>query len=248
MIDPAPVELLAEIDSTNAEALRRAGAGRRDPHWIVALRQTAGRGRRARTWESPAGNLYATLLLPVQVSPARAATLSFVAALAVMDMLDPLAGAERVSLKWPNDVMVAGRKAVGILLESAIQHDNALTLAIGVGVNLAHGPHNPERPAIALADLGIAPPSPQDAASALAAAFARRFAQWEGQGFSATRAAWLARAGGLGRPIIVRLAQETLEGVFAGLDEAGALRLALPEGTERAISAGDVFFPDEGRG
>jgi BirA family biotin operon repressor/biotin-[acetyl-CoA-carboxylase] ligase len=240
-----PIEVLAEIDSTNAEVLRRIAQGRTDAHWLVALRQTAGRGRRARGWESPQGNLFATLLLPLEVAPHQAATLSFVAALAVMDVLDSLVGPAQVTLKWPNDVMVAGRKAVGILLESDWSRDGGLMMALGVGINLAHAPAAPERPAIALAELGIIPPSPQDAAARLAAAFAARFETWRMQGFAATRAAWLARAQGLGGQVVARLTLRTHEGVFEDLDETGALVLREGCGKRRLITAADVFFPDE---
>lgn len=245
MSGPAPIEVVAAIDSTNAEILRRIAQGRTDPHWLVALSQTQGRGRRARGWESPPGNLFATLLLPLEVEPHEAATVSFVAALAVMDVLDGLLGAAEVTLKWPNDVMVAGRKAVGILLESDWSRDDRLVMAVGVGINLAHAPVAPERPAIALAALGIVPPAPHDAAAMLAAAFAARFETWRTQGFAATRAHWLARAQGLGGPVVARLTLRTHEGVFEDLDETGALVLREAGGKRRLITTADVFFPDE---
>jgi BirA family transcriptional regulator, biotin operon repressor / biotin---[acetyl-CoA-carboxylase] ligase len=240
----APIEVLPEIDSTNAEVLRRIAKGRTDPHWVLALSQTKGRGRRARGWESPPGNLFATLLLPLEVEPHEAATLSFVTALAVMDVLDRLAGPERVTLKWPNDVMVAGKKAVGILLESDWSRDDRLMMAVGVGINLVHAPIAPERPAIALADLGLVPPPPEEVANQLAGAFAERFGQWRDQGFAATRTAWLSRAQGLGGPVVARLTLRTHEGVFEDLDDTGGLVLRDADGKRRLITAADVFFPD----
>src|SRR5271163_321715 len=110
---PAPIEALEEIDSTNAEARRRAEAGARGPLWITAERQTAGRGRRGRAWETGPGNLAATWLGVTDKPPAEAAQISFVAALAVADMTAAHVPATLVTLKWPNDVLIAGRKAAG---------------------------------------------------------------------------------------------------------------------------------------
>src|SRR3984957_6921346 len=109
-----PIEALEEIDSTNAEARRRAEAGARGPLWITAKRQTAGRGRRGRAWETGAGNLAATLLIHTDKPPAEAAQVSFVAALAVADLAAAFVPASLVSLKWPNDPMIAGKKTAGI--------------------------------------------------------------------------------------------------------------------------------------
>src|SRR5690349_9275296 len=142
-----PIEALDEIDSTNAEARRRAEAGDSGPVWITAERQTAGRGRRGRSWETGKGNLAATLLCVTQKPPVEAAQVSFVAALAVADLAAAFVPAALVSLKWPNDPMIAGRKASGILVESGPHPGGGLWLAIGIGVNLATPPLSPERPA-----------------------------------------------------------------------------------------------------
>ena len=129
-----------------------AERGETGPLWIVARRQSAGRGRRGREWSSETGNLAATLLTVVRRPPAEAAQLTFVAALAVADLLDAYAPPALVSIKWPNDVMLDDRKASGILLESGAHDSGGLWLAVGIGVNLAHAPTNTERPATALAD------------------------------------------------------------------------------------------------
>ena len=114
---------LETVDSTNAEALRRAEAGAPDGTFVWARRQEAGRGRQAKPWSSPAGNLYTSLLLRPACAPARAAELSFVAAVAVADTVADLLGpaGPAVSCKWPNDVLVDGAKISGILLESRTQ-------------------------------------------------------------------------------------------------------------------------------
>ena len=225
-----------EIDSTNEEARRLAAAGQSDPVWITADRQTAGRGRRGRSWDSPTGNLAATLLIAPGKSAAECAQLSFVTAIAAADAVSAFAPEAEVKVKWPNDVLAGGRKLVGILLES--QSD---WLAIGVGMNLAHFPHATERPATSIAALGVAPPSRDDALLQLASGFAKWYEVWRGAGFSPIRDAWLARAAGLGGRIRARLSNEETSGVFEGIDGTGALLLREVGGL-RAIAAGEVFF------
>ncbi|KAB7739289.1 biotin--[acetyl-CoA-carboxylase] ligase [Parvibaculum sedimenti] len=237
----------AEIDSTNEEAKRLGEAGEPGPIWITAERQTAGRGRRGREWVSPSGNFMGTLLLRPQANPRKAAELSFVAALAVHDAVDGLlspALRPDLKLKWPNDLLHGGKKLAGILLESSgIAGGELAWLAIGIGINLAQYPEGVEYPATSLAALGVTDVTPDDALERLAAAFDRRIRQWRDvQGFAAIREAWLARAAGLGGSITVRLADETFDGVFAGLAPDGALEVRTASGETRQISAGDVFF------
>src|SRR5690606_23506477 len=107
--------------------------------------------RRGRAWDSEAGNLFATLLTTTPRSPAEAAQVTFVAALAVADLLDAWAPPSLVTIKWPNDVMLAGEKAAGVLVESGAHAAGGLWLAVGIGVNLVHAPEGTERPATALA-------------------------------------------------------------------------------------------------
>jgi BirA family biotin operon repressor/biotin-[acetyl-CoA-carboxylase] ligase len=246
LAEAAPRLILEDTDSTNAEARRMAERGETGPLWIVARRQSAGRGRRGREWSSETGNLAATLLTVVHRPPAEAAQLTFVAALAVADLLDAYAPPALVSIKWPNDVMLDGKKASGILLESGAHDSGGLWLAVGIGVNLAHAPTGTERPATALADhlrgdVG-APPSIERAAEALAQAFATWMDRWMTLGFQPVLDAWAARAPGLHGPCTARLSHETLTGQAEGVEPDGALRLRLPSGDLRRISAGDVFF------
>lgn len=242
----APVLLLDQTDSTNAEARRRAEAGETGPLWIVARRQTAGRGRRGRAWESDTGNLFATLLTTTRKPPAEAAQVTFIAALAVADLLDGWAPSSLVTIKWPNDVMLAGQKSSGILVESGAHAAGGLWLAVGIGVNLAHAPEGTERPATALvhhlAAEHAAPPSIDAAADRLAEAFGTWMRRWEELGFQPILDAWAARAPGLDGPAVARLGHETIEGRAEGVAADGALRLRLADGSLRLISAGDVFF------
>lgn len=231
------------IDSTNEEAKRLAASREPGPIWISAVRQTAGRGRRGRTWESPSGNLAATLMLRPGKSATECAQLSFAAAIAACDMLADFAGKTEVRVKWPNDVLADGRKIAGILLESASQGGEAPSwLAVGIGVNLASHPDGTEFPATSLAALRVPMPAAEDALLHLAAHFARWYDVWRAEGFPAIRDAWLARAAGLGGRIRARLTHEEANGVFEGLDENGALLLRESAGRVRAIPAGEVFF------
>lgn len=234
---------LEETDSTNEEARRRAAAGERGPLWIVARRQTAARGRRGRAWSAPEGNLSATCLLRPVLPPAQAALLSFAACLAVAETFDVLAPAAEVRLKWPNDALLNGRKAAGVLLEGAGGGARLDWLAVGIGLNLAHAPAPmPEAwpPTSVAAETGAAP-GPEDALGLLAPAFAHWARRLEHEGFAPLRAAWLARAARLGEKIVARLPSEAVEGVFADIDEAGALVLSRCGGLRR-IQAADVHF------
>lgn len=251
---PAPRLILDEIDSTNLEARRKAERGEVGPLWIVARRQSAGRGRRGRAWSAPEGNLSATLLTTTQRPPAEAARVSFVAALAVAETISLYVPESLVGIKWPNDVLIDGRKAAGILVESgaltASRGDGAgLWLAVGIGINIRAHPEDVERPATHVGahlrpELREAP-SIEQAAEALAASFARWQSLWEGAGDGPVLDAWSRRARGLHGPCTARLGHETLTGRADGLAEDGALRLIDHAGRLHLISAGDVFFGEQ---
>jgi BirA family transcriptional regulator, biotin operon repressor / biotin---[acetyl-CoA-carboxylase] ligase len=230
-----------DIDSTNAEALRRARAGEQGPLWIVARTQSAGRGRRGRAWVSTAGNLYATLLISDPSPPDAAPQLSFVAALAVNDAIVALTHelAPRLRLKWPNDVLCDERKLAGILIEG--EGTRPLSVATGIGVNCAHHPQDAGYPAIDLHACG-APTSPDRLFRALSATMMRRLLQWnKGERFDTVRADWLRHASGIGGDIRVRLMDRDLTGRFESLDGTGHLILRRADGGVENISAGDVF-------
>jgi BirA family biotin operon repressor/biotin-[acetyl-CoA-carboxylase] ligase len=242
-VDRAPIVALEEVDSTNTEARRRVAAGETGPLWITAQRQSAGRGRRGRAWETGAGNLAATYLFTTARRPAEAAQVSFVAALAVADLAGAFVPASLVSLKWPNDLMLAGRKGAGILVESGAGSGHPLWVAVGIGVNLATAPEAPERPATTFAaHMRSPPPAPLDALAVLAGALERWRQTWERAGFGPIAEAWTQRAHGIGERCVARLSDETVEGIAEGLDGDGALRLRTASGEVRRITAGDVFF------
>lgn len=234
---------LGIVDSTNEEARRRCEAGAGDGCVIWAEQQTQGRGRRGRSWLSPRGNLYVSIIVRPRVQPPAYAQLSFVAALAVADAVGQhLPAGSMIGCKWPNDVLVRGRKVAGLLLESeAGRGPGADWLVAGIGINVAWAPEDEAvlYPATALAAEGSGAAA-ADVLGSLLTAFGRWRSTWEQDGFAAIRAAWLARAHGLGEEVVVRLETETLKGVFRDLDPSGALILAQDRGV-RTITAGDVF-------
>lgn len=225
------------IGSTNADALERARAGERGPLWIVARRQTAGRGRRGRTWVSEPGNLYATLLLTDASPPERAAELSFVAGLAVHDAVASriLGLSGRLALKWPNDCLIDGCKFGGILIEG-----EGRAIAIGIGINCTHHPAGTAFPATDLAAAGVRA-RPDGVFEALAEAMIGRVVQWNrGEGFAAIRKDWLDRAYARNESIRVTGPDGVCTGRFETIDDTGRLILRLADGTTQAIAAGDV--------
>jgi BirA family biotin operon repressor/biotin-[acetyl-CoA-carboxylase] ligase len=232
-----------EIDSTNEEARRRAEAGAAAGTVIWAGRQTDGRGRRGRSFISPPGNCYSSLILRPRVVPAAAAQLSFVTALAVAETVAALLPVgPRVTCKWPNDVLIDGAKCSGILLESRIGGGAVEWVIIGTGINVASHPDGLESRATSLHALGglaTVETVLEDYTERLATWLKR----WETDGFLPIRAAWLLWADGLGLPVRVRLADATIDGVFEALDEQGALVLLDKDGSRRRIAAGEVFRP-----
>jgi BirA family biotin operon repressor/biotin-[acetyl-CoA-carboxylase] ligase len=167
--------------------------------------------------------------------------------LAAADLVDSvLPGQARC--KWPNDILVAGRKVAGILLESALRRAHEVDwVVLGIGVNLAHHPGlGPPRPSASLVEAGATPMTPEEALPRIVEALARWRDTWERNGFAAIRTAWLARAHGLGGSVTVSSGHTAFTGMFEGLDADGALVLLEEGGTRRRIAAGDVFFGDAG--
>ncbi|MDH3228345.1 MAG: biotin--[acetyl-CoA-carboxylase] ligase [Alphaproteobacteria bacterium] len=236
---------LESIDSTNAEAARLARDGAADGTVVWAKRQTAGRGRHGRNWESPEGNLYTSLLLRPEAAPAEAAQLTFVAALALGQTLDGVIPVgSNLAFKWPNDVLLDGRKVAGILLESSGSRNGRLDwLAVGCGLNIQHFPQDiAGYPATSLCAAGVVEPEIGNLLATFVDAFAVWRARWQGEGLGPVRDAWLARAARVGGEVTVRLPGNELRGIFMGLDAGGAMLLDLPDGSRRTVTAGDVFF------
>jgi BirA family transcriptional regulator, biotin operon repressor / biotin---[acetyl-CoA-carboxylase] ligase len=248
----AGVRLIAHevLVSTNAEALSLAGRGERGPLWVTAGRQTGGRGRRGRTWVSERGNLFASLLLTDTAPAEHWPELAFVAALAIHDAVAEVAPALRaqIAIKWPNDLLLAGKKFAGILIEGEGGAEGTGSVAVGIGVNCVSHPGDTDYPATDLKAAG-AEVSADAVFTALSAKMLGRLAQWnDGDHFSTIRADWLARAAGRGEQIQVRLAEnDVVSGRFEDVDETGRLVLSLPDGSRKAVAAGDVVALGEGR-
>lgn len=240
MIPSPSIRLVEETGSTNADLVVavRNGHGWPAATWLVARRQTSGRGRQGREWFDGTGNFMGSCAVLVDEMDPPPASLSFVAALAVRDAAVEALGADNdIALKWPNDVLLSGGKLSGILLEMVRGH-----IVVGIGVNLAHAPDLPDRKTAALADQ-IAPPALEDFAASLAGHFARRLDVWRSHGLSRTLAQFLGQSiHAQGSPVTVHDTDGSqLTGSFAGLDESdGALRLRLADGCERVIRAGDI--------
>jgi len=243
-LDPAAaaagVRLLtyAEVGSTNVEALLRARGGEQGPLWIVAARQTAGRGRHGRAWVSEAGNLHATLLLTDAAPAPRLPELALVAAVALHDATAEAVPSlqPRLMLKWPNDLLCDGAKLAGILIEG-----EGRAVAVGIGVNCRHHPAGTGYPATDLAACGAAV-SPDHLFGVLSRRVVQRLGEWQrGAGFAGIRRAWLARTQGLGSAIAVRVGERESRGRYEGIDEHGRLLLRSADGMLTTIAAGDVF-------
>lgn len=241
MNQPLPVIWHDTLDSTNAEAKRLALAARFTEHWIAARRQTAGRGRLGRTWQSPSGNLFATALVAVPGGVVEALRLPFAAALAVHDAASAFAPNAEIALKWPNDVRCDGAKLSGILVESGAGPAGQWA-AVGIGINVATAPEAVDQPATSLAAIsqGLVP-TPEVVLEALSNAFSTRMRQARDD-FGLTRTDWCARAEGRTGLIQATVGERVLEGWFAGLADDGGLMLDLPSGGRETIRAGDVHL------
>ena len=224
----------AVLPSTMDAARACARDGAPDGTVVVAGRQTQGRGRQGRDWFSPEGNLYASILLRPGLPPARLSELGFVVALAVADVVDAVLPGGRARLKWPNDVLVDGRKIAGILVE--ISEDNAAV--VGIGLNIVQAPDATTYPVTCLHEVGLGV-SPEVALTQLLAVLEVRLADWSEHGFARARAAWLARGPVPGDVVSVRIGTRIDSGRFVGLDSDGALLLA-EDGTLRRVVVGEV--------
>tara|TARA_R110002020_G_scaffold26365_1_gene85211 strand:+ start:15281 stop:16111 length:831 start_codon:yes stop_codon:yes gene_type:complete len=246
------------IGSTNAEALAAAASGDPGGIWFAARQQTAGRGRRGRPWESPHGNLAATLLIVPDCDPTLSATLGFVAGVSLsralsvvlpdglvrigVDGADGQDGRSRIALKWPNDVLADGAKLSGILLEAHRLPDGRQAIAIGIGVNVVAAPQGLPYPATSLQELGV-PRQAEDVFVALSDAWTESFSLWDdGRGIDAVLTHWRASAAGIGAPVAVNQDGAVLRGIFESIDDVGRLIVRAEDDRLIAITAGDVHF------
>lgn len=226
-----------ELDSTNDEALRLAERGAPGGTVVAALRQTAGKGRQGRHWIGLPGNLNASFLIRPAPAPSEAPKLGFAAALAVADTLAHyLHPSLRPRLKWPNDVLLAGGKVAGILVEST-----GNWVVIGIGINLAAAPSDTPYPAESLSTF-TSPPTPAEALAFLQSSLQAWLTRLERDGFEPIAAAWLALGPPPDAELVIHTGAETISGRFAGLGPDGELLLVTPAGT-RKIASGETVCP-----
>ncbi|RYE07963.1 MAG: biotin--[acetyl-CoA-carboxylase] ligase [Hyphomicrobiales bacterium] len=247
-----------EIGSTSTEAAHAAETGDVGEIWFAALKQTAGRGRRGRAWETPSGNLAASLMIVPDCDPAIAATLGFVAGVALnralnetlpegilkqgVDGAGPASGPGRVALKWPNDVLADGAKLAGILLEAQKRTDGRHAVVIGFGVNIVSAPTGLPYPATSLADLkaGV---TAETIFAALAEEWVVAYELWDnGRNVPDILRLWRASAAGIGAEVAVRRDGDVVRGIFESIDDSGRLIVRANDNSRIAITAGDVHF------
>jgi BirA family biotin operon repressor/biotin-[acetyl-CoA-carboxylase] ligase len=246
------------VGSTNSEALAAAAAGDPGGIWFAAPQQTEGRGRRGRQWESPRGNLAASLLVIPEADPTVAATLGFVAGVSLssalsailpgglvkvgIDGADALSDNSRIALKWPNDVLADGAKLAGILLEASKLADGRHAIVIGFGVNAVAAPQGLPYPATSLVELGVNRTA-EDVFEALSDAWVDAFSTWnDGRGVGPVLEQWRMSAAGIGAPVAVTQDGQVLRGIFETIDDAGRLIVRADDDRRIAITAGDVHF------
>ncbi len=241
-----------EIGSTSTEAAKAAELGDAGEVWFAALKQTAGRGRRGRAWETPSGNLAASLMIVPDCDPAITATLGFVAGVALNRALAAtlpdglikhgIDGASRVALKWPNDVLADGAKLAGILLEAQKRPDGRHAVVIGFGVNIVSAPSGLPYPATSLSELGAMVPA-ETIFSALAEEWVVAYELWDhGQNVGDILRLWRASAAGIGAEVAVARDGDVVRGIFESIDDSGRLIVRANDNSRIAISAGDVHF------
>lgn len=232
------IRTVAATVSTNDDVARFARDGGAEGLWLSAERQSGGKGRHRRAWQSPPGNLHASTLVRPRRGDPPPATLALVAAVALDQLLGAHLDPGRLQIKWPNDVLVDGAKISGILLEGV---EGAVV--IGFGVNLRHHPDDLDRPTTSLAVAGGGAPEASAFLADLAEAFGHWLARWRDEGLAPVRRRWMERAHPIGTPLGAAAGDgETIEGLFDGLADDGALRLRLADSTVHVMHAGDVFL------
>ncbi|MHB8092809.1 MAG: biotin--[acetyl-CoA-carboxylase] ligase [Syntrophales bacterium] len=243
-----PLHYFENVDSTNAVAMRLAQEGATEGTMVLADRQTAGRGRLQRVWQSPAGcNLYFSFILRPKIDMAKAAQFTFLAGVAVADTIASFCP-DGVEIKWPNDVLINNRKVCGILSELRTENGRmAAIVGIGINVNMKRDDFVPEYRQIAtslLEETGRRHPR-EEVLCSFCTNFQRRHELFLSEGFGPIRQVWLSRTKMLGKNVRILFGTEIKEGVVSGLDEDGALLLAGATGAVERIIAGDATIIKE---
>ncbi|MDE1151213.1 MAG: biotin--[acetyl-CoA-carboxylase] ligase [Micavibrio sp.] len=231
---------LQTVGSTNSYARDLAKDGAQPFTIVWSHEQTAGKGRQGNVWVSNRGNLFMTVILRPNIAAPLTGQLSFIAAVALAETLkELLPQMVNIDLKWPNDLLLNGKKAAGILLESEINgHKPVEWVIVGMGVNVSHNPDG----ATCLRSLGLDTLEIGQLLEKLAMKLKSIYDLWQKNGFAPIRQEWLRYSHAIGTVINVRLPKETLTGKFMGIDAQGALQLDMPDGTTKNIASGEVFY------
>lgn len=228
------------VESTQDILKEKASQGANEGLVVVATEQSAGRGRHGNVWSAPKGNLYMSFLLRPDCTPSDAGQYSFLIAVALSSTLDEFMSAEHEKkLKWPNDVLINNKKIAGILLESDLSPQGKVSdLYIGVGVNILNSPEGK----ISVSDISEKTTSVEYFLNLFLKKISEYYDLYNKNGFKEIKELWVSQAYKLGQEISVRLPNETLKGVFEGVDENGTLLLQLDNGERQLITAGEVYF------
>ena len=234
------------IDSTNAAALRLVHNGVKGNLVIHAKQQTDGKGRHGKEWISGEGNFYLSILLDPTFTIQSGSGLSFVTALAIKDAFAQILGVSysELKFKWPNDILLNGKKIGGILLEtSSTPHKNIPSwFIVGVGINLMNFPDNTDFPATSLRHEGFGEIPCNLMLNAFMDSFAKRYNIWHNRGFGMLKLEWLDSAYNLNMPVSIHFKGKRISGIFEGIDDVGSLLMRLEDGQLHKIIAGEVFF------
>jgi BirA family biotin operon repressor/biotin-[acetyl-CoA-carboxylase] ligase len=230
------------IDSTNEEAKRLAANGGSHGAVIWAKEQTHGKGRAGREWQSISGNLFVTVLLQPGCDIAIIPQMTYVAALAVLHTIQDIVPQDaEIALKWPNDVLINGKKVAGILLESfQVPNDDQRWVAVGVGINVEGSPSGVTFPATSLKEEGVEIISAKIVLSRYVHCFVEAYNKWSKSGFASVRRQWNAAAWSVGKQVKISLPHEEIQGVFKNIDADGGLVIQISATKKRTIHAGDM--------
>ena len=213
--------------------------------WTVvhALEQNSGRGRYGKTWDSQRGNLFMSLLLRPAVGPRRWGELSFLSAVAVATILSDYINSQKIEVKWPNDILINGKKIAGILLEVLDFTDKSPSVVVGIGINISKKPKKFEYPVTCIQDYKNEITSVDEVLTSLLHSFVHWFRIWENDGFGLIRTAWMQRAYKLDGTVKVEGKNgSSAKFKFKGIDAEGAMLLDDENGTRNLYRAGTVRF------
>lgn len=233
-----------ELGSTNDMARQLLENGNSAPFWVIANKQTSGRGRRGKIWYSIAGNLFASGIYKFENNLKVLPILSFVMAIALKRSFEKYVNNSRIALKWPNDIYIDEKKISGILLEH-LTYNNKSHIIFGIGINLVSSPLNIDQDTINLfscIENGENLPLKNEFLNEIIANFENLIEEFNKNGFENIRIEWLNNAYKLGCNIKANIGTNEIFGIFETINENGELLIRDSENIIHSINSGDVFF------